>query len=63
MPPVDKVATPPVDILDDYQFATLVLAVLLQRVGLVIAAPDCGAWCAASHFSNWSALAWATVEA
>lgn len=63
MPPVDKVAVPPVDILNDYQFAMLVQAILRLRVGLVIAAPDCGAWCAASHFNNRHATARATVEA
>ena len=49
MPPVDKVAMPLVGVLEDFQFATLVQAILKQRVGLVIATPDCGAWYVADH--------------
>jgi hypothetical protein len=52
MPPVDKIAVPPTDILDDVQFVMLTHSILEQRTALVIIAPDCGAWCAAAQLNN-----------
>ena len=44
MPPIDKVAAHPTDIMDDVQFTHLVLGILRCMPAVTALAPDCGPW-------------------
>jgi hypothetical protein len=62
MPPIDKVASGPYDMLNDVQFSSLMIGILERRPGLVLLAPECTAWSKAQDFNRKRPSVMADVE-
>ena len=52
MPPVDKVAVDPFDLMDDVVFASIMVAILLHMPMLLLFAPCCTYWSKANDFNK-----------
>ena len=52
MPPVDKVAIDPYDLIHDITFASIMVAILLHLPLLGLFAPECTAWSKANDFNS-----------